>query len=475
MTSSTFIVLGDEQNYFREVLENSGFEIIQIEKVRQNFFNKIEIISTLINISSHSIARKILSVFLFAMNHTKVFLRILNYQVAISVTNHNWELGIPGQIKYVYPNKTFWVKRDSSRFGLVPDDISVNLEYDILRRPEHFAGFILPVCGDFQFKSFIRVFEEDKFESFHENSFNDIRDAEIFHGRFIFSQSRMLIPRLKDLNSTDLDFLVSTNGGSVLDLVVDGTQLVKIPTGLYCGSSTNYWHFVIDVCTKFVTDSRFTSGQTPLILQAPIPQQLVWLATLLTGRSPIILQPFEHISVGDLSLYLESETRKSFSISDVRKELALIRKKVLETEIFDAAPPETRIFVPRSQFKFRNLLNRRDIEQYLNRQGFVTVFPETLDMAKQANIFNQAKIIIVESGAAMTNLLYCSEGCIVVEIQPFIAEALFWRTFTVDMPIDHRVLRGNRKYFSRNGISRDSYTVDIEELQQLVVSLLNKI
>jgi capsular polysaccharide biosynthesis protein len=73
-----------------------------------------------------------------------------------------------------------------------------------------------------------------------------------------------------------------------------------------------------------------------------------------------------------------------------------------------------RIFISRKNASARRKFNEDAVIQLLSEFGFETVFPEKLSFADQISLFNQAEWIIGGSGAAFTNLLFCSKLCKVI-------------------------------------------------------------
>ena len=66
-----------------------------------------------------------------------------------------------------------------------------------------------------------------------------------------------------------------------------------------------------------------------------------------------------------------------------------------------------RIFISRKNASARRRFNEDAVIQLFSEFGFEVVFPETLSVADQISLFNQAEWIVGGSGAAFANLLYC--------------------------------------------------------------------
>lgn len=72
-----------------------------------------------------------------------------------------------------------------------------------------------------------------------------------------------------------------------------------------------------------------------------------------------------------------------------------------------------RIFITRKNTKHRNF-NEEELFAILEPLGFKKIAPEEFSIEEQIGLFNGADWIIGGSGAAFTNLLFCSPGCKIV-------------------------------------------------------------
>lgn len=78
--------------------------------------------------------------------------------------------------------------------------------------------------------------------------------------------------------------------------------------------------------------------------------------------------------------------------------------KILADAIASRDTGARRIFLPRRDT--RRLTNQSQIEAMLSAQGYVTVYPETLDAAGQFALFHHAEEIVAVHGAGLAPLLY---------------------------------------------------------------------
>jgi hypothetical protein len=79
---------------------------------------------------------------------------------------------------------------------------------------------------------------------------------------------------------------------------------------------------------------------------------------------------------------------------------------------------QDKIFVMRLAKRGRALTNEEAIKKYLEKNGFVSVDPESLELKDQIAVFSSAKIVIGIMGAAMTNTTFCAPNTDVIYLAP---------------------------------------------------------
>ena len=247
--------------------------------------------------------------------------------------------------------------------------------------------------------------------------------------------------------------------------------------GLFAiGGDNNYWHFMMELVPRLV------------LLDAPELQDRP-IAHTLTQR---------HLEFSKTVLERIGITRKTFIEAGPEKpvggeaggiQFISMKDTVVPTKMFrDIAvllwdtrlwplkerPPSKgrKLFVIRGEGDRRQCLNRAELGQVLEREGFETVNPGMLSIPDQMQLFAESKCIVAEHGAALTNLLFTPPDCRVVEVfnglmQPFLADLAGFRRF------DHRLVKGrpDRKTIDSGLITHHSdYTVDSGEILRFVKS-----
>jgi len=130
-----------------------------------------------------------------------------------------------------------------------------------------------------------------------------------------------------------------------------------------------------------------------------------------------------------------------------------------------------RIFISRKNASKRRKFNEGSIMQLLSDFGFEAVFPEKLSVVDQISLFNQADWIIGGSGAAFTNLLFCSDSTKVIIFRraylhtssfSTIASALGICLLHITEEDTHNIMRGN---------IHDPFEINLSYLKKQLIEL----
>ena len=81
-------------------------------------------------------------------------------------------------------------------------------------------------------------------------------------------------------------------------------------------------------------------------------------------------------------------------------------------------PSDRRLFVSRGGARLRSLKNEGELKPALTKRDFEWFTPRADDHRSQIDAFRSARIVVTVHGAALTNLLFCRPGTLVVELFP---------------------------------------------------------
>ncbi len=83
-----------------------------------------------------------------------------------------------------------------------------------------------------------------------------------------------------------------------------------------------------------------------------------------------------------------------------------------------SVPGARRLYLTRRTASFRRVLNEDALAGMLAANGFEIIDPASLSVTEQAALFASAGVIVSPHSSAMTNLVFCSPGTVVLEIFP---------------------------------------------------------
>jgi capsular polysaccharide biosynthesis protein len=131
-----------------------------------------------------------------------------------------------------------------------------------------------------------------------------------------------------------------------------------------------------------------------------------------------------------------------------------------------------RIFMSRKTASNRKSFNEDAVMQLLSEFGFEAIVADTLSIADQISLFNQAEWIMGGTGAAFTNLLYCNNTTKVILFSR--ACCLYTPFSTIASALGISLLyiteEDTNKHMVRGGI-HDSFEIDIPYLEKKIIEL----
>lgn len=87
-------------------------------------------------------------------------------------------------------------------------------------------------------------------------------------------------------------------------------------------------------------------------------------------------------------------------------------------QLLVATAPEQLLFVSRGNTRLRRLVNEAELMAALMEFDFEFFLPKSNDHGSQIEAFRSARIVVAVHGAALTNLLFCQPGALVIELFP---------------------------------------------------------
>ncbi len=252
-------------------------------------------------------------------------------------------------------------------------------------------------------------------------------DASInMNGRYIVTNNYIIVERIKSAT-------VEENIYSYGNFIYQGKKIgvyrqqntLKIPDGciVSCVNNNNYYHILIELLPQL-----FYLKNNPLIKIIYLPKEICKFAQVvdllyeiqlkkiiifLDSTKVYFINNCYYITSPNLSTQRSRVSGKTIlsKYQYDRASLFFIKNTVINSKHYKALDKKfkyERIFLCRNNE--RRKYNQDCVIALLKKYNFTFLHTEKLSIYEQAYIFNHTKIIISPTGAALTNLLFCSQG-----------------------------------------------------------------
>ena len=145
-------------------------------------------------------------------------------------------------------------------------------------------------------------------------------------------------------------------------------------------------------------------------------------------------------------------------------------------EVFGQTPglPQgrRRLYVSRAKARGRKIVNEAEVQALLCSLGFETAELEGLALPDQASLFGSAEVVVAPHGAGLTNLVFCREGTVVIDLfAPTYVNPCYWVVAeTLGLKYHYLIGEGNRP---TDGTDPDRKSDDIKVDTSALRRLLN--
>lgn len=346
------------------------------------------------------------------------------------------DISLPVDIKLQqHQNPQIWVSRQASVNGFLPRDLEVSSELNYLRAPSKF---------DLMVRS-LKLFSKSAYQMYDDGSYEiqqlptrmhpalehlTFENVRLISGKLILSRG-MIIPisnYRQEKSVHQAGFLKANDDGTYRVIKTFEEKNSILQSGIFVGSSTSWFHFVVECLPRLMTIPAKIRYGVPVILPKDTPIQIVELCEILTKVPPIFVGLMENKKVERIEIGQENGVVNplEFSFRKARLKEAILEietsfNQTVSLEIFPK-----KIYVQRPKGLFRPLQNEASIRKMLEKQEFETIQPEELNLKQVFNIFSNAKLIVAESGAAITNVLFAKSGTHLIELYPGKGPMDFW-------------------------------------------------
>lgn len=254
-------------------------------------------------------------------------------------------------------------------------------------------------------------------------------------------------------------------------------------TGIF---AFNYYHVLFDNYIKLLAVEKSVIPKTvPIIVDSICKKydsyQQVVNALNVSGRELIYVDRLEKVKVGHL-----------YTVSNINI-IAPQARDVINTRPMDVAFDSNylstlknrllslksdknfskRIFIRRKGFAKRSW-NEEEVSVFLKTKGFEEYAPQELSFSDQIALFNNAEFIVAGSGAALSNLLFCGEGCKVICVYSAKVNIPSFTTLAYMNGAYMKYMIGTPIKSSSVSNTHSDFTVDVEEFKEVFACFENE-
>ena len=226
-----------------------------------------------------------------------------------------------------------------------------------------------------------------------------------------------------DLNERVLKF--ATGGAALVNAATTKHRGVDAAVHLVGVSSFNYFHWMVEVLPRLANLEAAYEGTDyaglPLLVDAAslaVPQHVAFLRSIVgPAREIIAIEPETAIHVGRLIVpsqlaWLSNNLKDGL---EIKAEDVLISKEAVRFLRDRLSPPDLlrtrrgtrRIHLVKPLSK--RLMNAAELGPVLEKYSLEPVMPERLSVEDQVRLFADVDVVVCETGAGLTNLVFAPE------------------------------------------------------------------
>ena len=254
-------------------------------------------------------------------------------------------------------------------------------------------------------------------------------------------------------------------------------------TGIF---AFNYYHMLFENYIKLLAVEKSDIPKTvPIIVDSICKKydsfQQVINTLNVSGRELIYLDRLEKMRVGHLYAVsniniIAPQARDVMKTRPMDVAFDLNYLSTLRNRLLSLKSDKNfskRVFIRRKGFAKRSW-NEEEISVFLKTKGFEEYSPQDLCFSDQIALFNDAEFIVAGSGAALSNLLFCSEGCRVMCVYSAKVNIPSFTTLAYMNGAFMKYMIGTPIKSSSVSNTHSDFTVDIEKFKEVFARFENE-
>ena len=412
------------------------------------------------------------------INHPSATLRFFFFSLILDVD----EKALSSIKQIIFENdKSLWISRNAVLGGIDSEQIDETLEYDFFRRSKSFEIRIWKSQNSPKKLNLKNILNNSKWkvicvkelkrpfsETIEYREFNNVR---IHHGQCV-TQDEFLVP-LDDKYMLSNYSWPSTNPKRLKNDIVllNTTRVEEISTAIFIGYSKSWFHFIIEFLPRYLAIPK-NMRKYPVILPSGVLPQISQMLHFFGFLNLIETAQFTEINVSRLLTVTDFRQISSYHPKSRAADILKLKQhfsSVPDLGLKSKKVKSRKIVFARSKQLFRQVENMDELIEQLSMKGYEVINPESLSFIEQVNLMRQCKILVAESGAALTSLLFSQPSISVLELERFsLGSDGFWESYCRILSHSHLKLSTHKK--SANKLRR-KYFVNCEAVMKTLINL----
>ena len=244
--------------------------------------------------------------------------------------------------------------------------------------------------------------------------------------------------------------------------------------------SCNYYHYTFQIIPKLQWIEK-VDPDVPILVDRNV-EEIPSFACLLSicnvqNRPVVVLEEDVQYSVEELYLVsLQTVLVSKYKDGVVPSvggcyyrpsTLRYLRDRIIPYASYSSDYPK-KIFLGRKYASGRRPFNEEECISCAKEFGFEVVYPELMTFEQQVGLFHNAECIIGGSGAAFTNLIYCSNNVKVVVFSKYHVRFALWQTIVEFIGGKMCFLEENESELPSSQLMHVPFHVDIQKLKTIL-------
>jgi capsular polysaccharide biosynthesis protein len=403
------------------------------------------------------------------------------YEVTLSAPS---SIGFPISIFNKQNNQQFWISRYAIVSGVQSFVYGPEIEWDRTRFSKDFCGFVWGVENHENF-SVEKTIKSKVYDSKGLGLVDNLKlDTNLIQKQINFKtiEKCMVVNGLIVLKDGIIYYLNRDNCleeiswptnlpsdlfGSIRLIVGLPMLDIEIESAVLYGSSTSWFHFLVDVLPNLLHLSHKENSTKTMIIRNQLPTNIMAIINRLGFKSVVVMRDGQSLQVKKLEMITDLRTKSAEDIYS--REIDVISVREFLASDIEPSTDSPYVYIERDLQLFRPLLNGDQLKHSLLKLGFRVIRPEELDLEGQIRVFKGAKFVVAQSGAALTNIVFMAKGSHVLELAGRDNNNLFFKLSKM-LGVNHKIIYGKSDNLINLSAGIGALKVDVKAVIQHIKS-----